>query len=382
MGHMNNAPRISFGNRVRKSPYFSATRRAGVQSFNVYNHMYMPTGYFSPEEEFENLISGVTLWDVACQRQVEVIGPDASAFTQYLTPRNLNEMKPGQCKYVPICDEHGNVLNDPILLKLAEDRFWFSLADSDILLWAKALAYAKGFDVTVTEPDVSPVQIQGPKSLDVVERLFGDWIKDLKYYWFRKVTLDGVPLVVSRTGWSSERGYEIYLCDGRYGDWLWDKIMETGCAFGIKPGVPNSIRRIEGAMYSAGADFRLDANPFELGLARLVDLQMQTDYVGKQALLAISREGISRRMIGLCWNAPRLSGPNEEWWPVYSGGNNIGELRSAVFSPRLGLNIALAMLSAEVSIGDTVSVAGPDGPFDAEIHPIPFYDPRKRTAAK
>ncbi|WP_259782999.1 glycine cleavage T C-terminal barrel domain-containing protein [Aestuariispira ectoiniformans] len=374
-------PRIAFGNRVRKSPFFDATMRSGVKAFTVYNHMHMPAAYFTAEEEYHNLTTGVTLWDVAVERQVEIHGPDAAAFAQYLTPRNLSAMKVGQCKYALICDEAGMVLNDPILLKLAEDRFWFSLADSDILLWAKALAFAKGFDVLVLEPDVSPLQVQGPKSADVVRALFGDWIDDLKYYWFREVELDGVPVVLSRTGWSSEKGYEVFLRDGSKGDWLWDRIMSVGKAFGIKPGVPNTIRRIEGGMYSVGSDFWMDASPYELGLGRLVDLDMEADFVGKAALAEIKKAGVRKKMVGLQWQEPRLGESNGRPWPVFQSGKSVGDLLSAVYSPRLEKNIALAMLDADCALSSTVTVETHAGKVDAEITSVPFYDPKKELAA-
>lgn len=376
-----NVPRIAFGNRVRKSPFFDATMRAGATAFTVYNHMHMPASYFGLEEEFHNLINGVTLWDVAVERQVEISGPDAARFAQYLTPRNLTGMQVGQCKYALICDEKGMVLNDPILLKLAEDRYWYSLADSDILLWAKALAFAGGFDVHVVEPDVSPLQLQGPKSADVARRLFGDWVDDLKYYRFRETDLDGVPVVLSRTGWSSEKGYEIFLRDGSWGNWLWDRIMAVGAEFGIKPGVPNTIRRIEAGMYSVGSDFWMDVNPYELGLGRLVDVDMKADYVGKTALAEINKSGVSRKIVGLCWHEPALSAPNGEYWSVFQNGQRVGDLRSAVYSPRLKKNIALAMLDLASDLSSPVTIQAPTGNVEADVTSIPFFDPKKQLAA-
>ena len=227
------APLVAFSARIRKSPFFDATLRWGAKAFSTYNHMYMPLYYETPVADYWKLVEAVTLWDVAVERQVEIAGPDAARFAQYLTPRDLSETKVGQCKYALICDEHGGIINDPVLLKLAEDRFWFSLADSDVLLWAKGLAIAGGWNVEVREPDVSPLQVQGPKSPEVMASLFGDWIQELKYFWFRETELDGIPLVVSRTGWSTELGYELFLRDGSRGDELWERIM---AAAGIEVG--------------------------------------------------------------------------------------------------------------------------------------------------
>jgi len=234
---------FGFGTQIRKSPYFDATVRWGAKAFSVYNHMYIPRDFGDPEQNFWNLVNDAILCDVAVERQVEITGRDAAAFVQKLTPRDLSRMAVGQCKYVLITNADGGILNDPILLRLAENHFWISLADSDILLWAQGVAVHAGMDVEICEPDVSPLQIQGPKSGLVMQALFGDAILDLKYYWLRELELDGIPLVVSRTGWSSELGYELYLRDGTKGDALWERIMAAGLEFGLKPGHPSSIRR-------------------------------------------------------------------------------------------------------------------------------------------
>jgi glycine cleavage system aminomethyltransferase T len=266
---MTQAKDFGFGTQIRKSPYFDATVRWGAKGFSVYNHMYIPRDFGDPEQNFWNLINDAILCDVAVERQVEITGPDAARFVQMLTPRDLSKMAVGQCKYVLITNADGGILNDPILLRLAENHFWLSLADSDILLWAQGVAVNSGMDVTICEPDVSPLQLQGPKSGHIMQALFGDTIMDLKYYWLREVELDGIALIVSRTGWSSELGYELYLRDGSRGDELWEKIMAAGAPFGLKPGHTSSIRRIEGAMLSYHADADINTNPFELGLDRL-----------------------------------------------------------------------------------------------------------------
>ena len=374
-------PAISFGSRVRKSPFFAATRRHGCKAYTIYNHTYLPVYYESPEADFWRLVRDVTLWDVACQRQVEIAGPDAARFVQLLTPRNLSTCAVGQCKYVLITDENGGIVNDPILLRLGEDRFWLSLSDSDVLLWAKGVARHAGLDVTLGEPDVSPLQVQGPKSAAVMRDLFGAWIDELRYFWCRETELDGIPLVVSRTGWSSERGYEVYLRDGAHGERLWEMIMAAGRPHGIAPGAPSTIRRIEGAMLSYGADMTLAENPFELGLGRLVDLDMEADYVGKAALRRIAAEEPSRRLIGLELDGPALPAGNEEPWPLRAADAAVGRLTSCVHSPRLDKNIGLGIATlAHAEEGSRLQVETPDGPRGATVVPTPFYDPKKALA--
>ncbi len=376
------AAAISIGPRIRKSPFYEATRRYGCKAFTTYNHMYLPVYYESPEADYHRLIEAVTLWDAGGQRQVEIAGPDAARFTQFLTPRNLSAYAVGQCKYVLLTTERGGIVNDPVLLRLAEDRFWLSLSDSDVLLWARALAHALGYDVEVREPDVSPLQVQGPRSFEVMRDLFGGWIEELRYFWFREAELDGIPLVVSRTGWSAERGYEVYLRDSRHGDRLWEAIMEAGKPYGIGPAAPSTIRRIEGGLLSYGADMDLDTNPYEIGLGRLVDLEQEAGFLGKAALAEIARSGPARRLVGLEIEGPRLPA-NEEPWSVRAGGRSVGKVTSAVHSPRLGKNIALAMLSAEAAeTGGRVETETPLGRRAAEVVGLPFFDPKKRLPAQ
>ena len=373
---------FGFGTQIRKSPYFDATVRWGAQGFSVYNHMYIPRDFGDPEQNFWNLVNDAILCDVAVERQVEITGPDAAQFTQMLTCRDLSKMAVGQCKYILITNADGGILNDPILLRLAENHFWISLADSDILLWAQGVAINSGLDVTIGEPDVSPLQLQGPMSGEIMKALFGDEIMDLRYYWLREVELNGIPLVVSRTGWSSELGYEIYLRDGSKGDLLWETIMAAGLEFGLKPGHTSSIRRIEGGMLSYHADADMGTNPFELGFDRLVNLDMEADFIGKAALRRIKEEGVSRKQVGLILDGAPLTGPNTTFWGVQSAGDEIGKVTSAVYSPRLEKNIALAMVAAEhANIGAEVEVVTNSGPARATICERPFYDPKKQIAA-
>jgi aminomethyltransferase len=373
---------FGFGTQIRKSPYFDATVRWGAQGFSVYNHMYIPRDFGDPEQNFWNLVNDAILCDVAVERQVEITGPDAAKFTQMLTCRDLSKMAVGQCKYILITNADGGILNDPILLRLAENHFWISLADSDILLWAQGVAVHSGLDVSIREPDVSPLQLQGPKSGEIMQALFGDDIMDLRYYWLREVELHGIPLIVSRTGWSSELGYEIYLRDGTKGDLLWETIMAAGMAFGLKPGHTSSIRRIEGGMLSYHADADNNTNPFELGLDRLVNLDMEADFIGKAALRRIQAQGVTRQQIGLIIEGAPLTGPNTTFWTIQKDGVEIGKVTSAVYSPRLDQNIALAMVLAEhANIGTEVEVVTNSGPNRASIVDRPFYDPKKKIAA-
>lgn len=382
---MTPADDFGFGTQIRKSPFFDATVRWGAKGFSVYNHMYIPRDFGDPEQNFWNLVNDAILCDVAVERQVEITGPDAATFVQMLTPRNLSKMAVGQCKYILITNQDGGILNDPVLLRLAENHFWISLADSDILLWAQGVAVHAGLDVSIREPDVSPLQLQGPKSGDIMAALFGEEIRDLKYYWLRHLQLDDIPLVVSRTGWSSELGYEIYLQDGSKGDQLWERLMAVGGPMGLKPGHTSSIRRIEGAMLSYHADADISINPYEVGLGRLVDTEMAAEFIGKAALQKIKATGPRRKHVGLILDMPPLKGPNTRYWPVHTSDADaaaIGKVTSAVYSPRLQQNIALAMVSSEhTEIGSELEVRVFDARVPAKVVAIPFFDPQKKVAS-
>jgi len=372
---------FGFGTQIRKSPFFDATVRWGAKDFSVYNHMYIPRDFGNPEQNFWNLINAAILCDVAVERQVEITGPDAARFVQMLTPRNLSKIAVGQCKYVLITNAKGCIINDPVLLRLAENHFWLSLADSDVLLWAEGVAIHSGMDVKISEPDVSPLQLQGPKSGKIIQALLGDDIINLRYYWFREMELDDIPLIVSRTGWSSELGYELYLRDGSRGTELWDKIMSVGAPLGLQPGHTSSIRRIEGGMLSYHADADINTNPFELGLERLVDLEMETDFIGKAALTRIRDEGVERRQVGLVLDCAPLQGPNTTFWQLAIDGRAIGKVTSAIYSPRLEKNIALAMVKTGFDkLGQQLEAATPMGAIPAVVMKKPFFDPKKKIA--
>ena len=373
---------FGFGTQIRKSPYFDATVKWGATGFSVYNHMYIPRDFGDPEQNFWNLVNDAILCDVAVERQVQITGPDAARFAQLLTPRDLSQMAVGQCKYVLITNAEGGIINDPIMLRVEENKFWISLADSDVLLWAQGVATHAGMDVDICEPDVSPLQLQGPRSMDVMKALFGDDIADMKYYWLRHLELDGMQLVVSRTGWSSELGYEIYLQDGTRGNELWDKIMAAGAAFGLQPGHTSTIRRIEGGMLSYHADMDIKTNPFELGMDRLVGLDASHDFIGKAALRDIRDKGITRKQIGIVIDGERLASPNTTFWPIKHNGNIVGKVTSAVYSPRLEQNIALAMVAiGHSAVGTACTVQLTGETRNGTIVPKPFYDPKKQITA-
>jgi aminomethyltransferase len=344
--------------------------------------MYIPRDFGDPAQNFWNLVNKAILCDVAVERQVEITGPDAAQFAQLLTPRDLSTCAVGQCKYVLITNAAGGILNDPILLRLEENRFWISLADSDILLWAQGVAINSGLDVQIGEPDVSPLQLQGPESGKIMQALFGDSITDLRYYWLREYDLDGIPLIVSRTGWSSELGYELYLTDSSKGDELWEKIMAAGAPFGLQPGHTSTIRRIEGGMLSYHADMDITNNPYELGMDRLVELDIEADFIGKAALKRIRKEGLSRKQVGVVIDGPALSGPNSRFWALEQDGKQVGKVSSAVFSPRLEKNIALAMVGIDyAALGTCFDVVTPSGKTTATVVEKPFFDPNKKIAA-
>ena len=375
---MNNSSDFGFGTQIRKSPFFDATVKWGAKDFSVYNHMYIPRDFGNPEENFWNLINDAILCDVAVERQVQIKGPDASKFVQMMTPRDLSKMQVGQCKYVILTNQEGGVLNDPILLKVEEDCYWFSLADSDILFWAQGLNVNSNFDVEISEPDVSPLQLQGPKSRDIMIKVFGDKILDLKYYWFKRFTINGINLVVSRTGWSSELGYEIFLLNSKQGNDLYNHLMKIGEPMGLRPGHTSTIRRIEGGMLSYHADMTINTNPLELGLDKYVDLDKDFNFVGKEALISILDKGIDRKQVGIIIDDDPMLGPNTRFWDIYVDDSVVGKVTSAVYSPRLKKNIALGMIKVDYSnLGQALTVDSGTKKLHAVVSQKPFYDPNK-----
>lgn len=349
---------IGIGPNIRKSPYFDATVADGVQSFSVYNHMYIPGHFGHPEREYKRLTNGVAMWDVGAQRQVEIVGDDAVDLVQYLCARDIRDTQIGQGRYVPICNHQGMLINDSVLLKLDANRYWLSIADSDIELWASAIAYERGFRVQVREADVSPLAVQGPKAEDLIARLFGEWVRELKYFWFKATQLNGIPLVLARSGWSKQGGFELYLQDSARGSELWQLVKQVGAEFDIGPGAPNDVERLESGLLSYGADARLQvspANPFELGLNKLIDLDSNDDFVGKKALLEISKQGIKRELCGFYVEGAPVQ-QSQHSLAVLWQGNPVGSISEMAYSPRLKRNIAIALVSSEHSRSESLTV--------------------------
>ena len=368
---------IQRGARLRRSPYFEATQRYGCRAYTVYNHMFLPSYYDDPVNEYWRLLSEVALWDVSVERQTEITGPDAFRFTSLLTPRDLSKCRVGQGKYVLLTTEEGGIVNDPVLLRLGENHFWLAAADSDILLYAKGVAVHAGMNVQIREPDVSPLQVQGPKSKEVMQALFGDRVLGLRYYYFFEAELDGIPVVVTRTGWTGEVGYEVYLRDGSRGVELWERIMEAGRPYNIRPTGPSDIRRIEAGILNYGIDMTLENNPYEVGLERLVDLDKPAEFIGREALRRVRQEGVRRRLVGVEIRTEPLQF-NFTRWPVRRNGDAVGAVTSAVYSPRLRKNIGYAMLPVDHgNLGNELTVETPHGAAPATVVPMPFVDPSK-----
>jgi aminomethyltransferase len=367
---------IQRGARLKRSPYFEATQRAGCRGYTVYNHMLLPIRYDSFEAEYQRLLADVTLWDVSVERNVEIAGPDGVRFAELLTPRDLSKCAVGEGRYVILTDEAGGIVNDPVLLRLEENRFWLACADSDVLLWAKGVARGSGMRVELRELDVAPLQVQGPKSRQLVTDMFGDAVSNLKYYEFRRTELQGIPVIVTRTGWTGELGYELYLLDPARGVDLWNRVMETGKRYNIAPSGPSDIRRIEAGILNYGIDMTLDNNPYEVGLERLVSLDKKADFVGREALEKISTQRVSRRLVGVEIGGTPME-MNMTRYPVTSG----GFVTSCVHSPRLAKNIGYAMVPVEYSAAGTrLEVQAPDGARSAVVVPMPFIDPKKAIA--
>ena len=376
-----NIKNYGFGTQIRRSPFFHSTLNWGARDFSVYNHMYIPRDFGNPEQNFWNLVNDAILCDVSVERQVEIKGPDATKFVQYLTPRDISKCDVGQCKYILLTDNNGGILNDPVLLRIEENHYWLSLADSDILLWAKGVLINSGMDVQLCEPDVSPLQLQGPKSREIMKKIFGEQIDEIGYYRFKKFKKFGIPLIISRTGWSSELGYEIFLCDGSRGSMLWEEIMKIGAPLGLKPGHTSTIRRVEGAMLSYHADINSNNNPYEVGLERLVDLDKDDDFIGKLALTNIKKNGAKNKQIGLVIECDPLQNPNNEFWDIINNNKKIGKVTSAVYSPRLEKNIALAIIESKYAkVGSRFKIGINDAFINCEQVSLPFYDPKKSLA--
>ena len=364
---------LALGPRIVKSPFFDATVDAGVTHMSVYNQMYFPVLYGDEGAEYRRLTEAVSLWDVSVQRQVEMVGPDAARLAQTLCARDLSKQKVGQGKYAPVCDHRGRLLNDPVVLKLDEDCWWLSIADGDVLWWARAIAAERGMDVEVHEADVAPLAVQGPFAEHVVASLCGDWVRDLKFFWFCPAEIDGIPVLVSRSGWSKQGGFELYLRDPSRGVELWDAVMAAGEPWGIGPGAPNYIERIESNLLSFRADTVDDCTPLELGLEPFLSLDADVDFIGKAALLA-QRDGgaIKRRLVGV-WLDDQPTRTNTHPWDAFVADNRVGQVRAVCHSYRFDRGIGMALLdNAATAPGTELAIDAETGARTGVVTALPF----------
>lgn len=373
---------LYFGPWYRRSPMFEATRRAGCDAYDIYNHMYLPAHYDDPAVEYHALTTGVTLWDVGVERTVEVSGPDADALVNLVTCRDLTTCAVGQGKYMIVTAPDGGIVNDPVLLHVGPDRWWLQLADSDAHLYLMGVLVNSGLDAEVTLPDVHPVQVQGPKSVDTLRRLVGDSITELRYYWCAEFTIAGIPVVVSRTGWTAIPGYEINLLDGSRGSELWDAIMEAGAEFDIRPISPSEARRVEAGIFNYGSDITLADTPLHvMGLERLVEEQ-DADYIGKQALETLRRTGVDRKLVGITFGGGAGELALTQMWPVHHDGRAVGRVTDVTWSPGLEQNIGYVWVPIELADpGHVLDVESEQGWVRGTTAAIPFVDPRKRAPA-
>ena len=364
---------ISMGTRIRRSPFFEATKAAGVTSFTTYNQMLMPTSYGDPQAEYRRLIEGVAMWDVSVERQIAISGPDALALAQALCVRDISKLRVGQGRYVAMCDHRGVLINDPVLLLHDNREVWLSIADSDVLLWARAVAAERGMHVSISEADIAPLAVQGPKAEAVIADLFGDWVRELRHFAFRPAEVQGIRLVLARSGWSKQGGFELYLRDTDRATELWDLVAEAGAPHGIGPGAPNPSERIESGLLSYGADTDDRTTPLEVRMQKFLDLDIEADAIGLAALRAERDRGPSRHQLGVVFDgvAPET---HDRWFKLRRDGRRLGHVTSTAPSPRMGKVIGLALVATDVQPGDRAVTTLQDG-REAEVRfaELPFF---------
>ncbi|MEM7073459.1 MAG: dimethylsulfoniopropionate demethylase [Pseudomonadota bacterium] len=360
-------PLLSPSRRLRRTPFSPGVEAAGVKAYTVYNHMLLPTVFRSVEEDYHHLKTAVQIWDVAVERQVELRGPDAARLMQMLTPRDLRGMTAGQCYYVPIVDETGGMLNDPVAIKLSEERWWISIADSDLLYWVKGVANGRRLDVLVDEPDVSPLAVQGPKSDDLMGRVFGEGVRDIRFFRFGVFDFMGCDLVISRSGYSKQGGFEIYVEGGDIAMPLWDALMEAGRDLDVHAGCPNLIERIEGGLLSYGNDMTDDNTPHECGLGKFCNTHSAIGCIGRDALLRVAQEGPVQQIRAISIDGGPVPAC-DRWWPLRAGDTLVGRVSSAAWSPDYGTNVAIGMVRMTHWDPDTnLTVDVPGGVRDAQV---------------
>jgi aminomethyltransferase len=372
---------IGIGTRIRKSPYFDSTIKYGVKAFTIYNKMYLPAGFSSPTEEYLSLVNDVTFGDFAAERQVEVSGPDAFDFIKYINPRNLSKCNIGDCKYIVLTDSIGCIINDACLIRLADDKFWVSPGDGDVLLWLQGIAMHSGMNVNICEPDVSPLQISGPKAGRLIQKLFAGEHDNLGYYKAKQTSLKNIPMVIARTGWSGELSYELYLQDRKLGNSLFELVYEAAKEFNGNVIAPNNIRTIEGGLLSYGSDFGREHNPYTIGLDRLVDVDQDIDFIGKEALKKIKENGTTSKLIGVEMDGDPIDKVPEHFWTVLNlEGKKIGRLSRCIYSPRLKKNIGLAIVDSHATEeGNKVIIESPELKYNAIVAKLPWFPAEKDT---
>lgn len=361
--------------RLRKSPFYQSTIEEGAETLLTYNNMLVPRGYGDREAEYWRLISGVSMWDVAVQRQVEIKGPDAEKLTQILCVRDLSTQRIGQGRYVAICDHRGVLINDPIAMKVADDCYWLSIGNSDIWFWARCVAGERGLDVDVSEPDVSPMAVQGPLAEDVVSSIFGDWVRDLRYFWFKDTEIEGIPITAMRAGWSKQGGYELFLRDASKGDRLWHIVKEAGKPFDIGPGYPNPSERTESGLLNYGTDTDETTNPFEVRMGKFIDLDVSDDVIGVTALRKIKADGVKRQQLGIVLDGGEDSEDQSIWLDIVKGGKVIGHMTHKAWSYRLKRMIGYALVSFEAKPGDAVEIMKGGKWVTGQLTEVPFKIP-------
>ncbi|HEX6286530.1 MAG TPA: glycine cleavage T C-terminal barrel domain-containing protein [Acidimicrobiia bacterium] len=373
---------LYFGPWYRRSPFFDSTLAAGCTAYDIYNHMYLPAYYDDPDAEYWALVNGVTMWDVGVERTVEVSGKDADRLVDFITCRDLSRCAVGQGKYMPVIAPDGGIVNDPVLLHVEENKWWMQLADSDAGLYALGVAAGR-FDVDVTLPDVHPMQVQGPLAAKTLEKLIGPSVYDIKYYWLVHETIIGIPVVISRTGWTAVPGFEINLLDSSMGAELWDAVAAAGGEFDIRPIAPCEARRIEAGIFNYGSDMTLDDTPLHVsGMERLVEPQSQY-YLGKDALERVAAEGVDRKLVGMFLEGDQLRAELSRVWPAYHDDREVGRVTDAVWSPGLERNIGYVWVPIGLAEpGTTLDVVTEDGDeLTATVASLPFVDPQKKVPA-
>ena len=363
---------IAKSRRLRSTPYTSRIEKQGVTAYSIYNHMLLPAAFGSIEESYHHLKKNVQVWDVAGERQVEIIGNDAAELVQLMTCRDLSKSRDGRCYYCPVIDDKGGLINDPVVLRFNKNRWWISIADSDVILFAKGLAIGNKFDVNIFEPDVNIMAVQGPKSFKLMEKVFGEKIKKLKFFDFDYFDFKGTKHLIAQSGWSKQGGYEVYVENTSSGLELYDHLFDIGKEFDVKPGCPNIIERIESALLSYGNDMDNNDNPFECGFDKYISLDTQTIFLGKDNLKKIQSEGINRKLMGVQINATAIdvSGSMDL---KDENNNKIGELRSGCYSPHFEKVIGIAMIMKPYwEVSQLVKIEINKQTFDGKVCDLPF----------